>query len=144
MHLLLLLLLRRQTCLLLCQSPPNSPCLFWSEIEGKVLLVLIVDSELRALVGVDDCEDTGDGFADVVAVEDDLLIFFLPTGFIGFPRRTGVVTGAIYILVSLEEAPPVIFWVRRWPSSVLRSRSCFLRSSLPLDHKAPALTFDVD
>ena len=51
---------------------------------------------------------------------------------------------ATYILVSFEAAPPVTFCVRRAPSSVLRSPSCFLRSSLPLPQSEPALTLVVD
>lgn len=49
-----------------------------------------------------------------------------------------------YILVSLDALPPEIFWTRSWPNSVLRSPSCFLRSSLLLPQSAPALTFAVD
>lgn len=49
-----------------------------------------------------------------------------------------------YIFVSLDALPPEIFWTRSWPSSVLRSPSCFLRSSLLLPQRVPALTFAVD
>jgi len=49
------------------QASPDGTGLLWAEVEGQVLLVLVEDAQLRALVGVDDCEDLGDGFADVVA-----------------------------------------------------------------------------
>lgn len=52
--------------------------------------------------------------------------------------------GNSYILVSLEEAPPAIFWVRRPTSSVFSSSSCFLRSSLLLPTSWLALTFPDD
>lgn len=52
--------------------------------------------------------------------------------------------GRKYILVSLDALPPVIFWTRSWPSSVLRSTSCFLRSSLLLPQRGPALTLGDD
>lgn len=39
-----------------------------SEVEREVLLVLVEQTELRALVDVDHGEDTSDGLADVLAV----------------------------------------------------------------------------
>lgn len=56
----LLRLLQGLLTLVLAQSSPNGTGLLWAEIEGKVLLVLVEEAELRALVGVDDCEDLGD------------------------------------------------------------------------------------
>lgn len=50
----------------------------------------------------------------------------------------------MHILESLEEAPPVIFCVRSWPSSVFSSSSCLRRSSLDLPQRALALTFPED
>lgn len=38
-----------------------------AEVERSVLLVLVEETELVALLGVDDGQDTGDGLADVVA-----------------------------------------------------------------------------
>ena len=58
--------------------------------------------------------------------------------------RTEKVGMDTYILVSLEEPPPAIFWVRSWPSSSLSSSSCFLRSSLPLLQSVPILTLAED
>lgn len=42
--------------------------MFWSEIEREVLLVLVEEAELRSLVGVNDCEDLGNGLSDIVAI----------------------------------------------------------------------------
>ena len=52
--------------------------------------------------------------------------------------------GGLYILVSLEALPPEIFCTRSCPSSVLRSTSCFLRSSLFLPQSWPVLTLAAD
>ena len=68
MHLLLLLLLGNDALLLGGEGSPQSAGLLCAEVEGKVLLALVEDAELRALVDVDDGEDTGDGLADVVTV----------------------------------------------------------------------------
>jgi hypothetical protein len=40
-----------------------------AEVERHVLLVLVEQTQLGALVGVDDGEDTGDRLADVVATK---------------------------------------------------------------------------
>jgi hypothetical protein len=56
----LLALLRHLLAFMLVQTSPDSASLFWSQIEGQVLLVLIEEAELRTLVCVDDCEDLGD------------------------------------------------------------------------------------
>ena len=53
---------------MLRQAPPDRPCLFWAQVERQVFLVLVEDAELRALVGIDDGEHAGDGFAEVVTV----------------------------------------------------------------------------
>lgn len=45
-----------------------------------------------------------------------------------------------HILVSLEEAPPAIFWTRRLTSSFFNSSSCLVRSSLLFGHNCAALT----
>lgn len=70
MRLPLLLLLRHPRRLILSQPPPNRTSLLWSEIEREELLLSVEETELLALVGVDDGEDAGDGFADVVAGEN--------------------------------------------------------------------------
>lgn len=40
---------------MLGQASSDGTGLFWSEVEREVLLVLVEESELRSLVGVDDC-----------------------------------------------------------------------------------------
>lgn len=67
---LLLCLLGGDALLLGGEGAAHSTGLLAAEVEGKVLLVLVEDAELRALVDVDDGEDTGDRLADVVAVEE--------------------------------------------------------------------------
>jgi len=47
-----------------------------AEVERHVLLVLVEQTQLSALVGVDDGEDTGDRFANVVAVEGTASQYF--------------------------------------------------------------------
>jgi len=66
MRLSLLLLLRHPARIFLRQPSPDRACLLGSEVEWEVLLVLVEDPELRALVGVDDGQDFGDRFAEVV------------------------------------------------------------------------------
>lgn len=66
MHLSLLLLLRHSARILLAQSPPDGARLLGSEIKGKVFLAGVELAESVTLVGVDDGEDTGDRFAEVV------------------------------------------------------------------------------
>ena len=51
------------------QPSPDCSSLFGSEVKRKILLLRIKESELRPLVLIDDCEDAGYRFADVVAVE---------------------------------------------------------------------------
>ena len=69
MPLPLLLLVGPRTSLILGKCAAHGAGLLRAEIEREVLLLLVEDAELVALVGVDNGEDTGDGFADVVAVE---------------------------------------------------------------------------
>lgn len=68
MRLPLLLLLANNSRLMLRQPPPHRSGLLWAQIEGKVFLVLVEEAELGALGGVDDGENAGDGFAEVVTV----------------------------------------------------------------------------
>lgn len=56
----LLRLLQRLPTLMLTQTSSDSTSLLWSEVEGKMLLVLVEETELRPLVGVDDCKDLCD------------------------------------------------------------------------------------
>ena len=68
MRRLLLLLLRHDPRLMPTQPPPDRPRLLGSQIEREVFLFRVEETELLALVGVDDGEDAGDGFAEVGAV----------------------------------------------------------------------------
>ena len=56
----LLRLLQNLSTLGLAQASSNGTCLLWSEVEREVLLVLVEQTKLRALVGVNDCEDLCD------------------------------------------------------------------------------------
>lgn len=111
------------------------------EVERQVLLGLVKDAELCSLLGVDDGQDAGDGFPEVVAI----CYVSLSSCFVSIAPRFGDVVAlaargqAPYILFSLVP-DDTIFWIRSWPSSVLRSASCFARSSLFFDHSGPALT----
>ena len=51
---------------MLAQPPPDRPRLLGAQIEGQVLLLRVEEAQLLSLVGVDDGEDAGDGFAEVV------------------------------------------------------------------------------
>lgn len=53
---------------MLAQPPPNRSCLLWSQVERQVLLLGVEKTQLLALIGVDDGENAGDGFAEVVTV----------------------------------------------------------------------------
>jgi hypothetical protein len=52
----------------LCETSSDGASLFCSEVERKVFLSLVEETELCTLVGVDDGEDLGDRFADIVAI----------------------------------------------------------------------------
>lgn len=56
----LLGLLQLLPALVLGQASSDGASLLWSEVEREVLLALVEQAELRSLVGVDDCEDSGD------------------------------------------------------------------------------------
>jgi hypothetical protein len=62
----LLGLLQCLLALVLGETSSDGSCLLGSEIEGHVLLSLVEETELCALVCVDDCEDLCDGFSDIV------------------------------------------------------------------------------
>jgi hypothetical protein len=60
-------LLQHSCLVLLGQPSPDSPRLLRSEVEREVFLVLVEEAELSALVGVDDGEDFGNRFTEIVA-----------------------------------------------------------------------------
>lgn len=131
----LLLLLSHSSGILWRQASSNGSGLLCSEIERQVLLALVEDSQLVSLVGVDDCEGSGDRFSQIVSSNCVSRIFY--------PNSCA----CPYILVNLLEPPPAIFWTLREPSSVFKSVSCFLRSSLFLPQRSLVLTravFDYD
>ena len=64
----LLALLAHNLRLMLAQTPPDCARLLRAQVQRQVFLVLVEDAQLGALVGVDDGEDAGDGFAEVVTV----------------------------------------------------------------------------
>lgn len=143
--LLLLLLLGDARGILLAQSSADGTGLLCAEVEGKVLLVLVEDAQLRALVDVDDGQDASDGLADIMAigrvnvrkncslvvarfvcawVSLSICVFSLSNvsiSFLIFDSGCGRIQS--YILVSLLWAPPAIFWVRSWTSSAFNSSS---------------------
>ena len=121
----LLGLLKSAGSVLLGKTAADSAGLLGAEVEREVLLVLVEETELSPLLGVDDGEDTSDRLAEVVAVKRcacQPTRSFLPN----FPKDSfpvsqyhglGVVRGesacaeSTYILLSLvpEET---IFWMR--------------------------------
>jgi len=137
--------------LVLAQASSDGTGLLWSEVEGEVFLVLVEQSELGSLVGVDDCENFGDRLSDIMAIEAVQLVIRISLSMELWmvPKSPARIEGSFtqgdtHILVSFDAEPPAIFCVRSWPSSVFNSPSCFARSVLLLDHRAPVLTFDVD
>ena len=67
------------------QPPPDRSRLLRAQIQREVLLLGVEETELLALVRVDDCEDAGDGFTEVGAVFLRIGISFLG----GFEGGTG-------------------------------------------------------
>lgn len=115
----LLRLLQYALAVLLRESSPDGTGLLWSEVERKVLLVLVEETQLSALVGVDDGQDLSDGFADIVAASGQYslscVIFIIPP----LGRRPSSINihrkgeeWVTHILVSFEADPPAIFCVR--------------------------------
>lgn len=70
----LLGLLELASRVLLGETAADGTGLLWAEVEWAVLLVLVEQAELSTLVGVDDGQDLGNGLADVVAVEEKVLV----------------------------------------------------------------------
>lgn len=97
-----------------------------------MLLLLVEYSELGALAGVDDGEDLGYSFSDVMSV-----------GGCQYGCRVLGILCKAYILFNLAEAPPETFCVRSWMSSVRMSFNCFNKSSLPFPHNWAVLIFDL-
>jgi hypothetical protein len=76
---LLALLLCDKGSLVLGESSADGTGLLGSEVEREVLLVLVEETQLGALVGLDDGQDAGDGLAQVVAVKIlSQLLFLIP------------------------------------------------------------------
>lgn len=71
---LLLLSLCPYRGLLLRQPSSDGTSLLGSEVERQVLLLRIEEAELRSLVGIDDGEDFGNRFAEVVAFVTSILV----------------------------------------------------------------------
>lgn len=69
MDLALSLLLSDEGGLVLGESSADGTGLLGSEVEREVLLVLVEQTQLSALVGVDDGQDTGDRLAEVMAAK---------------------------------------------------------------------------
>ena len=128
MCLLLLLLLRYSAGVFLAQSAADRTCLFRAQVEGQVFLLGIEEAQLVALVGIDDCEDPGNGFSEIMSAALLLAVVVL--------LKDGSET---FILVNFDEAPPAIFCTLNDPSSVFNSSSCFFKSSLFLDQSVPGL-----
>lgn len=53
---------------MLCQPPPHRSRLFGAQVKRQELLLLVEYAELGALGGIDDGEDTSDGFSQVMAI----------------------------------------------------------------------------
>lgn len=78
MDLLLALLLRLEGGLVLGESAAEGTGEAGSEVKRSVLLVLVEQTELGALVGVDDGENASDRLANVVAVEPQQISIPVP------------------------------------------------------------------
>lgn len=69
MNVLLALLLRNEGSLVLGESSADGTGVLWSEVEREVLLALVEETQLSALVGLDDGQDAGNGLAKIVTVQ---------------------------------------------------------------------------
>jgi hypothetical protein len=85
-NLLLPLLLGDQRSLVLGEPSANGAGLLGSEVEREVLLVLVEQTQLGALVGVDDGQDAGDRLAEVVAEKKNPNVSLVPL-FSLFPSK---------------------------------------------------------
>lgn len=102
MDLLLPLLLGDQRSLVLGESSANGAGLLGSEVEREVLLVLVEQTQLGALVGVDDGQDTGDRLAEVVAEKKIPLSVSFPYSFCSHPKRILIVAFLRRISISCD------------------------------------------
>ena len=68
----LLLLLRDSARLLGSQRPPHGTGLLRPKVEREILLLRVILAQSVALIGVGNCQDTGDGFAEIVTVASTL------------------------------------------------------------------------
>lgn len=71
MRVLLPLLLRHPRSIMLRQASPNRPRLLRAQVQGQVFIILVEDTQLRALIGIYNGENASDGFAEVVAIGGD-------------------------------------------------------------------------
>ena len=74
MDLLLSLALRLHGRLVLGETAAELTGELGAEVKRKVLLVLVEETELGSLLGVDDGQDTGNRLADVVAARYPMLV----------------------------------------------------------------------
>lgn len=74
MGLLLLLLLGDSAGILLAQSSSDGTGLLCSEVQREVLLLGVEESQLVSLVGVDDGQDAGNRFAEVMSATREKII----------------------------------------------------------------------
>ena len=65
----LLLLLCDSGSVLGRKASSNGSSLLCSEIERQVFLALVEDSQLVSLVGIDDCEGSGDRFSQIMSAK---------------------------------------------------------------------------
>jgi len=68
----LLSLLERSGGILGGKTATDGTGLLGPEVKGKVLLVLVEQTKLSALLGVDDGQDTGDRLAEVVTIKSNM------------------------------------------------------------------------
>ena len=71
MRVLLPLLLRHPRSIMLRQASPNRPRLLRAQVQGQIFIILVEDTQLRALIGIYNGENASDGFAEVVAIGGD-------------------------------------------------------------------------
>lgn len=120
MDLTLSLLLADKGLLVLGHLASELPRLLRSQVERHVLLLLVEQAELLALCDIDDCEDAGDGLAEVVAEvrsqSSDTVESMRYSQFQNMARTPDLIiaawNGDPYIFVSFDCAPPAIFCVR--------------------------------
>ena len=75
--------------ILLAQSSSDSTSLLDAEVERHVLLLLVVLTEGDTLVSVDDGEDAGDRFTEVVSIESQVSVRIVPMEMVAWGRHCG-------------------------------------------------------